>query len=67
MKIGISLKDEVVKVIDAKAAKMGISRSAFIAMAISEKMRQDDVLDNMPEILNTLRNMKTLVEGDPRA
>lgn len=57
MKVGISLKESVVEKIDKKAEEMGVSRSAYISMAIAEKMKQDDVVESLPEMLASMRKM----------
>lgn len=57
MKLGISLKDEIVGKIDQRTESLGISRSAFIAMAVTEKIRQDEMVDSIPEMLAMARKM----------
>ena len=56
MKINISLPDAVLKKADEKAGQLGLSRSAFIAMAISEKVRQDEMMDMLPQMIEQMKN-----------
>lgn len=46
MRVNMSLDNDLVKKIDAAAAKLFISRSAFISMACSEKMQSKELLDS---------------------
>lgn len=59
MRININMDEELVKKIDEIASKMYVSRSAYIAFAVSQKIQSDKMLDNMPELVQT---MKTAVE-----
>lgn len=55
MRLGINLPDELVKQIDERAKALFISRSAYIATALSQKLQSDKVMDNMPELMQTMR------------
>ncbi len=61
MRLGINVPEELVKQIDERANKMFISRSAYITMALSQKLQNDAILDNVPEMLEI---MKTAVENE---
>lgn len=54
MKITISLPEDLVSVIDEKAAKLHISRSAYIATGMSEKIESEKVLEMLPEMIKTI-------------
>lgn len=56
MRININMDVELVKKIDEVASKMYVSRSAYIAFAVSQKIQQDKMLDNMPELVQTLNS-----------
>ena len=51
MKVSISVPDEVVQKADYRAKQLGISRSAFITMTLSEALMQKEFMQNMPELL----------------
>ena len=55
MKINITLDKELIEKIDAEASKKYVSRSAYIAFAVSQKIQADNMLDNMPELMQTIR------------
>ena len=55
MRLGINLPDELVAQIDERAKFLYISRSAYIATALSQKLQSDKMLDNMPELMQTLK------------
>ena len=56
MRVNINLDEELVKKIDEIASKMYVSRSAYIAFAVSQKIQTDKMLDNMPELLQTIKS-----------
>lgn len=55
----ISLPEYVVKIADRKAAQLGISRSAFIATAILFKVQYDDMMQEVPKILQLLDDVRS--------
>lgn len=61
MKIGISLQDEIVNKIDKASLRMGVSRSAYIAISVSEKLKNDEVVEIMPEMISF---MKKITSGE---
>ena len=58
MKANINVPEEVLAKTDKKAKSLGISRSAFITMTLSEKLMQTDLMDSLPQMLETLKNFK---------
>lgn len=55
----ISLPEYVVKIADRKAAQLGISRSAFIATAILFKVQYDDMMQEVPKMLQLLDDVRS--------
>lgn len=55
MRLGINLPDELVAQIDERAKALYISRSAYIATALSQKLQSDKMMDNMPELMKTMK------------
>ena len=55
MRLGINLPDELVEQIDERAKALYISRSAYIATALSKKLQSDKMMDNMPELMQTMK------------
>lgn len=60
MRINITLDEELVKKIDEVASKMYVSRSAYIAFAVSQKMQQDIMMENLPAMLQSLKDIQQL-------
>ena len=58
MKANINIPEDVLQKTDKKAKALGISRSAFITMTLSEKLMQTDLMDSLPQMLETLKNFK---------
>lgn len=56
MRLGINLPEELVKQIDERAKALYISRSAYIATALSQKMQADKLSDTMPELIKTMND-----------
>ena len=55
MIVNINLSEELLNQIDEKARALYISRSAYIATALSQKLQSDKMMDNMPEIMQTMK------------
>jgi metal-responsive CopG/Arc/MetJ family transcriptional regulator len=55
MRVNINLSEELLNQIDEKARALYISRSAYIATALSQKLQSDKMMDNMPEIMQTMK------------
>lgn len=55
MRININLSEELLKQIDERAKALYISRSAYIATALSQKLQSDKMLDNMPELMQIMK------------
>lgn len=55
MRININLSEELLKQIDERAKALYISRSAYIATALSQKLQSDKMFDNMPELMQTMK------------
>ena len=49
--VGIALSEELLEQIDERAKALCISRSAYISMALSQKMQADDLANNLPSLL----------------
>jgi len=58
MRLTISMDEDLIKKVDAAANKMHVSRSAYIAFAVSQKIQADEMFNNMPELLNLLQAIK---------
>ena len=55
----ITLPDNVVQLADRKAAELGISRSAFIATAIQFKVQYDDMMAQVPRMMEMLQDVRS--------
>lgn len=53
MRVNINMDEELVKKVDEVAKKMYVSRSSYIAFAVSQKIQSDETLANMPKLLDT--------------
>lgn len=55
MRISITMNEKLVKLVDEVAKKMYVSRSAYIAFAVSQKIQADKMFENMPELVQTMK------------
>ena len=55
----VSLPEYVVQTADRKAAELGISRSAFIATAIQFKVQYDDIMAQVPVMMDMLKDVRS--------
>ena len=63
MRINITLDEELVKKIDEVASKMYVSRSAYIAFAVSQKIQADKLMEYMPELTQSMKSMESFVNS----
>lgn len=60
-KINISIPDEVLHRVEEASKKLGLSRSAYLTMAASEKMKQEEALSTMQKFVDQMKNMSASV------
>ena len=61
MRVNINMDEELVKKVDEVAKKMYVSRSSYIAFAVSQKIQADETLANMPKMIDVM-NEAVLLE-----
>ena len=61
MRINITMNDKLVKEIDKAAKEMYVSRSAFLALAAAKMIKEDKMVEIMPELIAAVR---MIVEHD---
>ena len=64
MRVTINLPPESIKIADDAAKKLCLSRSAFIALAISEKVQNDSLIRSIPEMLDELRALQAALPSE---
>ena len=50
-RINLTIDENLLKQLDEQANKMHISRSAYISVAISQKIQSDETLKALPELI----------------
>lgn len=60
MRLNINMDEDLIRKVDEAATKMHVSRSAYIAFAVSQKIQADEMINNVPEILKMLQAMKSI-------
>ena len=64
MRVNVNLSEELVRQIDEKAKALFVSRSAYITMALAQKMQADDAITMLPDMSRLLQEaMKMAVES----
>lgn len=54
-RINLTLSDELLSMIDDYCDRYYITRSALVAMAVTQKIQSDKLLDNMPEMMSIMK------------
>ena len=62
MRVNINMDEELVKKVDEVAKKMYVSRSSYIAFAVSQKIQLDETVTNMPKIIDVLKKQQNQKE-----
>ena len=55
MQVSLSMTKELLKQVDEAASMLNINRSAYIAIAVQEKIKNDNVARNLPKITELLQ------------
>lgn len=58
MRININLSEKLLNEIDRRAKSLNLARSAYIAMALSYKMQQDDLIEKLPELVGAAKKIQ---------
>jgi ribbon-helix-helix protein, copG family len=65
-RFNINLDEKLLKSVDEKAKSLSITRTAYISIALSEKLRNDVAFEKIPEMLVAIQelNRKTDLMSD---
>ena len=65
-RFNINLDEKLLKSVDEKAKSLSITRTAYISIALSEKLRNDVAFEKIPEMLVAIKelNRKTVLISD---
>lgn len=68
LRVNLVMPDDLVTQIDELAKKLGVSRSAYMVMSMSQKVQSETMLNSMPEMQRFMSEMQTkLANVDPKA
>ena len=59
VRVNITLPEYVLEAADKRAAELGISRSGFIATALQFKMQYDDIMAQVPVMMDMLKDVRS--------
>lgn len=54
MQISINVKDELLKEVNQRSKDMGLSRSAYINLAIADKIKADNLQDHKNDVIDLM-------------
>lgn len=57
MRLNITMKENLVKQIDKVAKEMGVSRSSFLALASAKMIKEDKMVEIMPELIDAVKKI----------
>lgn len=59
VRINITVPEYVLEATDKRAAELGISRSGFITTALQFKMQYDDIMAQVPVMMDILKDVRS--------
>lgn len=62
MRVSLYLSDDLVKQVDFAADSLHITRSAFISMAISQKLQSDAFITQLPDFIALVKSQSEKIE-----
>lgn len=60
MRVNINISDDLLNQIDEKAKSLYVSRSAYITLALVQKLQSDSVIDTMPTLVEIAKHSQTV-------
>lgn len=63
MRINITLPDYIVQDTDERAKSLGTSRSGYIAAALTHKAQYDDMMKNMPRMMEMVEQATQMAKA----
>lgn len=63
-KIVSALSNRLIAEMDEQCDKLNISRTAYISMALTEKLKNDKMLEQVPDMLQAIATIKDLANAD---
>lgn len=58
MRVNMNIPDELVALIDAKAKSLYVNRTSWIVMALAQKLRDDGLLEKIPDMVDIMKAFK---------
>lgn len=65
-RINISIPNAVLEQLDKVTESIGLSRSAYITIAVSQKMNTDTMIANLPQLMDLTQKSYDLLEQYPQ-
>lgn len=59
MRVNLNIPDELVAQIDARAKSLFVNRTAWIVMTLSQKLREDGLIEKMPDMVDIMRKINS--------
>lgn len=56
MRINVAISDKLLEKVDERAEALCISRSAYISMALSQKLQSDAMMEDLPNMLSVFKD-----------
>lgn len=67
MRVNINMSEDLVKKIDEKAKALYLSRSAYISMAVSQKLQADELMKNLPILMQQQQELINKVKSTDKS
>ena len=63
MRVNINMDEALVKEIDEIAKTLFISRSAYISLAVAEKVQNTKILKNVPDLVKSISQFSASIDN----
>lgn len=67
MRVNINMSEDLVREIDKKAKALYLSRSAYISMAVSQKLQADELIKNLPILMHQQQELINKVKSTDKS
>ncbi len=66
MRINFNINDELLAKVDAKAKELSVNRTAYISMAVSQKLQSDDMVKALPELYTAMKSLGEKLKNEEK-
>lgn len=61
-RLNMNVPEDLIRELDQQAARYGVTRTAYVTMALSQKLQSEQITKSLPELQQMLERLQGVVE-----